>query len=79
MVVVVIMGEEAINMEVGIMEVMATVMEMEEVVVKVVHQEQTYQAPEPSVTNSTQAMMFLTPKSPIWLPNGVNFWTMTSH
>ena len=66
MVVEVIMGEEVITMEVEIMEIMATVMEMEEVVVKVVHQGQIFQVPEPSVTNFTLVMMFLTPKSPIW-------------
>ena len=62
----VIMEVEDITMEVEIMEVMATVMEMEEIVVKIVHQGQIFQVPEPSVTNFTQVMMFLTPKSPIW-------------
>ena len=62
----VIMEVEDITMEVKIMEVMATVMEMEEIVVKIVHQGQIFQVPEPSVTNFTQVMMFLTPKSPIW-------------
>ena len=62
----VIMEVGDITMEVEIMEVMATVMEMEEIVVKIVHQGQIFQVPEPSVTNFTQVMMFLTPKSPIW-------------
>jgi len=71
----------AITMEEGQedLEDLEVQVDLEDQVDQAVLKEQACQVQEQSVTNSTLAMMFQTPRSPTWSPNGANFLITTSH